>query len=85
MSLISDILGPSEPGNQAGLALETRQGRRLLLVFCSVSVVVIQYTMSTNIPLLYSMFSLAGTGGEGGSLWAPLITDYPQTSFYFLY
>ena len=25
--------------------------------------------MSTNIPLMYSMFGLAGTGDEGGSLW----------------
>ena len=25
--------------------------------------------MSTNIPLLYSMFGLAGTGGEGDPLW----------------
>ena len=43
--------------------------KRLLLVSCSVSVVVIQHTMSTNIPLIYSMFGLAGTGGEGDSLW----------------
>ena len=28
--------------------------------------------MSTNIPLMYSMFGLAGTGGEGGSLCCPL-------------
>ena len=26
--------------------------------------------MSTNLPLLYSMFGLAGTGGEGDILWA---------------
>ena len=34
--------------------------KRLLLVFCSVSVVVIQ---------LYSVFGLACTGGEGDPLW----------------
>ena len=25
--------------------------------------------MSTNIPLMYSLFGLAGTGGKGDSLW----------------
>ena len=25
--------------------------------------------MSTNLPLLYSMFSLAGAGGDGDPLW----------------
>ena len=47
----------------------------LLLVYCSVRVVVVvqsspvQHTMSTNLLLLYSMFGLSGTGGEGDPLW----------------
>ena len=35
----------------------------LLIVSCSVCVVVIQHTMSTNLTLLYTMFGLAGTEG----------------------
>ena len=45
---------------------------RLFLVSCSVSVVVIQYKISTKLPLLYRMFGLTGTGGEGDPLCSGL-------------
>ena len=38
------------------------------LSFVTIGVFWVQHTMSTNIPLMYSMFGLAGTGGQGGSL-----------------
>ena len=37
--------------------------------------------MSTTLPLLYSMFGLAGTGGKGGPLWVCVVTS-EKMSFY---
>ena len=54
--------------------------KRSLLVSCSVSVVAIQYTILTELPLLYNVFGVADTGGEEDPLWGLYIEGHPRVS-----